>query len=252
MKEERWRQVERLYHSTLEKHPSERSAFLAETCAGDEELRREIESLLVYEDRAENFIESPALNVAARMMAADDSRTVRVGESFNQYRIVSQLGAGGMGEVYLAEDTRLRRRVALKFLPAALTKDKRHLHRFEVEARAIASLSHPNVCTIHEVIQTEDGRHCIVMEYVEGVALRERMMNGPIKVSDALDIAIQIASALSSAHVAGIVHRDIKPENVMLRLDGYVKVLDFGLAKLADTRSDPANSQAETRAMELT
>lgn len=252
MKEERWREVERLYHSTLEKHPSERSAFLAETCAGDDELRREIESLLVYEDRAENFIESRALNVAARMMAEDDSGTVRVGESFNQYRIVSQLGAGGMGEVYLAEDTRLRRKVALKFLPVALTKDKKHLHRFEVEARAIASLSHPNVSTIHEVIQTADGRHCIVMEYVEGVALRERMMNGPIKVNDALDIAIQIASALSSAHVAGIVHRDIKPENVMLRLDGYVKVLDFGLAKLADTRSDPASSEAETRAMELT
>ena len=252
MKEERWREVERLYHSTLEKNPSERSSFLAETCAGDEELRREVESLLVYEDRAENFIESPALDVAARMMAGEDSQTVRVGESFNQYRIVSPLGAGGMGEVYLAEDTRLRRKVALKFLPVTLTKDKRHLHRFEIEARAIASLSHPNVCTIHEVIQTEDGRHCIVMEYVEGVALRERMMNGSMKVNDALDIAIEIATALSGAHAAGIVHRDIKPENVMLRLDGYVKVLDFGLAKLADKRSDPANSEAETRAIGLT
>ncbi len=250
MKEERWRQIERLYHSILAKHPAERSAFLAETCAGDEELRRELESLLAYEDRAENFIESPAIDVAARMMAEDYSLTVRVGESFNQYRIVSQLGAGGMGEVYLAEDTRLRRKVALKFLPEALTKDKRHLQRFEMEARAIAALSHPNVCTIHEVIQTEDGRHSLVMEYVEGAALRERVMNGPISVNDALDIAIQIASALASAHAAGIVHRDIKPENVMLRLVGYVIVLDFGLAKLADIRSDPANSKAETRAMD--
>ena len=197
------------------------------------------------------LLSRPALDIAARMMAGEQSRTVRVGESFNQYRIVSQLGAGGMGEVYLADDTRLRRRVALKFLPVALIKDKRHLHRFEVEARAIAAMSHPNACTIHEVIQTEDGRHCIVMEYVEGMALRERMTNGPMNLNEALDIAIQIASALSSAHAAGIVHRDIKPENVMVRSDGYVKVLDFGLAKLADRRSDLANSQVETRAIEL-
>lgn len=251
MKVERWQQVERLYHAVVTKEPSERSDFLVEACAGDEELRREVESLLAYEDRAETFIESPALDVAARMMADEDSRTVRVGETFNQYRIVSQLGVGGMGEVYLADDTRLRRRVALKFLPSALTKDKRHLHRFEVEARAIAAMSHPNVCTIHEVIQTADGRHCIVMEYVEGMALRERMTSGPVKVSEALDIAIQIASALESAHAVGIVHRDIKPENVVLRRDGYVKVLDFGLAKLAGTSLDYANSQIETRAIEL-
>ena len=251
MKNERWQQVEHLYHSALMKHPSERSGFLVEACAGDEELRREVESLLAYEDQAETFIESPALDMAARMIAGEHSRTVKVGESFNQYRIVSQLGAGGMGEVYLADDTRLRRKVALKFLPVALTKDKRHLHRFELEARAIAALSHPNVCTIHEVIQTEDGRHCIVMEYVEGMALRERVIDGPININEALDIAIQIASALSSAHAAGIVHRDIKPENVMLRSDGYVKVLDFGLAKLADRRTEVANSQVETRAIEL-
>ncbi len=251
MKDERWQQVERLYHSVVAKPSSERSDFLVEACAGDEDLRREVESLLAYEDRAQTFIESPALDIAARMMAEEHSRAVKVGESFNQYRIVSQLGAGGMGEVYLADDTRLRRRVALKFLPAVLTKDKQHLHRFEVEARAIAAMSHPNACTIHEVIQTEDGRHCIVMEYVEGMALRERMMTGPITVNEALDIAIQIASALSSAHAAGVVHRDIKPENVMLRRDGYVKVLDFGLAKLADKGLDLVNSQVETRAIEL-
>ena len=250
MKDERWQQVERVYHSVVAKPSSERSGFLDEACAGDEELRREVESLRAYEDRAQTFIESPALDIAARMMADEASRAVTIGESFNQYRIVSQLGAGGMGEVYLADDTRLRRRVALKFLPAALTRDKRHLHRFEIEARAIAALSHPNVCAIHEVLQTEDGRHCIVMEYVEGVALRERMTSGPIRVHEALDIAIQIASALSSAHAAGIVHRDIKPENVMLRRDGYVKVLDFGLAKLAD-RLDVVDSQVETRAIEL-
>jgi non-specific serine/threonine protein kinase len=152
-----------------------------------------------------------------------------------------------MGEVYLAEDTSLRRNVALKFLPAVLTKDKAHLRRFEVEARAVAALSHPNVCIIHEVIQTEDGRHCIVMEYIEGMTLRQRMAKDHIGVDEALDIAIQIASALCSAHRAKIVHRDIKPENVMLREDGFVKVLDFGLAKLAETQPDPVNSVAETR-----
>ena len=251
MKDERWQQVERLYHSVVAKPSGERSDFLAEACAGDEELRREVESLLAYEDRAETFIESPALDLAARMMADEHLRTVKVGESFNQYRIVSHLGSGGMGEVYLADDVRLRRRVALKFLPAALTKDKTHLHRFEVEARAIAAMSHPNACTIHEVIETDDGRHCIVMEYVEGMVLRERITSGPIDVNEALEIAIQIASALSSAHAAGIVHRDIKPENVMLRRDGYVKVLDFGLAKLANTSLDLVNSQVETRALEL-
>ena len=250
MKNERWQQVERLYHSTLEKPANERSAFLVQACAGDEELRREVESLLAYEEHAADFIESPALEVAARMMSDDRSGVVTAGEEFNQYRIISPLGAGGMGEVYLAEDTRLRRRVALKFLPAVLTRDKKHLHRFEVEARAIAALSHPNVCTIHEIIETADGRHCIVMEYIEGMTLRERLVNSPINLNDALDITIQTASALSSAHAAGIVHRDIKPENVMVRADGYVKVLDFGLAKLVE-RFEPANSEAETRAIEL-
>ena len=250
MKDERWQEVERIYHLTLAREASERSAFLAQACAGDEALRREVESLLTYERHAEGFIEAPALEVAARMMAREHS-PIRGGDRFNQYRILSMLGAGGMGEVYLAEDTSLRRNVALKFLPAVLTKDKAHLRRFEVEARAVAALSHPNVCVIHEVIQTEDGRHCIVMEYIEGMTLRQRMEQDHIGVAEALDIAIQIASALCSAHRAKIVHRDIKPENVMLREDGFVKVLDFGLAKLAETKPDPANSEAETPAMDL-
>jgi len=247
VKDKRWQEVERIYHLTLEREASERSTFLVQACAGDETLRREVESLLSYELQAEGFIEAPALEVAAQMMAGEHS-PIRAGDRFNQYRIVSMLGAGGMGEVYLAEDTSLRRNVALKFLPAVLTKDKAHLQRFEVEARAVAALSHPNVCIIHEVIQSEDGRHCIVMEYIEGMTLRQRMAQDQIGVDEALDIAIQIASALCSAHRAKIVHRDIKPENVMLREDGFVKVLDFGLAKLAETKPEPANSEAETRA----
>src|SRR5687768_6421367 len=164
---QRWQQVERLYHSALEREVGERAAFLAEACAGDEGLRREVESLLAYEDQAENFIESPALEVAAQMMAGEQGMTVMAGQTFKHYRIVEPLGAGGMGEVYLAEDTRLGRKIALKFLPALLTQDKAHLRRFEQEARAVAALSHPNVCVIHEVVETGEGRHCIVMEYVE-------------------------------------------------------------------------------------
>ena len=251
MENERWQQVESLYHATIEKDPRERSAFLVQACGADETLRREVESLLAFDAQAGQFIESPALEVAAKMMADQSSRPIAAGDRFNQYRIISQLGAGGMGEVYLAEDTSLRRKVALKFLPEVLTEDKAHLRRFEVEARAVAALSHPNVCTIHEVIETEDGRHCIVMEYIGGMTLRARMLKGPINVNEALEIAIQIASALSIAHAEGIVHRDIKPENVMLREDGYVKVLDFGLAKLAGTTSDASDSAAETRSIQV-
>lgn len=251
MKSERWQKVERLYHSALCKEANERASFLEQACAGDKELRHEVESLLSFEDQAEHFIESPALEFAAKMIADEQLKKVTVGETFNQYRVISLLAAGGMGEVYLAEDMRLKRRVALKFLPAVLTKDKTHLCRFELEARSVAALSHPNVCTVHEVIETGDGRHCIVMEYVGGKTLRQLVANGPIKVDEALDIAVQIASALSAAHMAGIVHRDIKPENVMVRSDGYVKVLDFGLAKLAQTRSEKTSSEAETRAIEV-
>src|SRR5688572_24579802 len=185
------------------------------------------------------------------MMAEEEVATELAGQTINQYQIISHLGTGGMGEVYLAEDTRLARRVALKFLPAHLTQDKRHLYRFQQEARAVAALSHPNVCMIHEVVQTGEGRHCIVMEYVEGVTLRERIAEGRMKIGEALDAAIQVASALSAAHGTGIVHRDIKLENIMLRRDGYVKILDFGLAKLTETKTETPGSEGETRVLEL-
>ena len=251
MNDERWRQVERIYHSTLEKKADERSGFLDQECEGDEPLRREIESLLSYETEAKSFIESPALELAARMMADQQFSRVSIGEMINHYKIISHIGMGGMGEVYLAEDTRLRRNVALKFLPMIFTQEGTHLRRFELEARAVAALSHPNVCTIHEVVKTEKGRHCIVMEYVDGMTLRERMLEGKLQISEAVDITIQIASALSAAHAAGVVHRDIKPENIMLRRDGYVKVLDFGVAKLTETQSESIDGEGKTRALEL-
>src|SRR6185503_13962459 len=154
--------------------------------------------------------------------------------------------AGGMGEVYLADDTRLQRKVAIKFLPTHFTQDRKHLRRFQQEALTVAALSHPNVCTIHEVIETEDGRHCIVMEYVEGVTLRQRLADGRMTVAESIEIAIQVASALSAAHAAGIVHRDIKLENIMLRRDGYVKIMDFGLAKLTE-RDVSIDGEAQTQ-----
>jgi serine/threonine protein kinase/Tfp pilus assembly protein PilF len=244
--DKRWEQIEQLYHSTREKDLKEREAFLANATGGDEELRREVESLLAYEDRAAQFIESPAVEVAARMMAEHVRTKVVSGQMIKQYKIVEPIGAGGMGEVYLAEDTRLNRKVALKFLPQHLVEDKDHLRRFEQEARAVAALSHPNVCTIHEVIETAENSHCIVMEYVDGITLRERISKGRMDVSEALDVAIQTASALSAAHAAGVIHRDIKSDNIMARHDGYVKVLDFGLAKLAEG-SEASSSESETR-----
>jgi serine/threonine protein kinase/Flp pilus assembly protein TadD len=248
---ERWQQIEQLYHAALERGAEERAPFLAAACAGDEELLREVESLLSYEDQAANFIESPALDVAAKMIAEGRAAKVAVGLSISHYKIIAPIGAGGMGEVYLADDIRLGRKVALKFLPAHFTRDQRHLRRFQQEARAIAALSHPNVCMIHEVVETGEGRHCIVIEYVEGVNLRERIEERPLNASEAIDVAIQVASALSAAHATGIVHRDIKPENIMLRRDGYVKILDFGLAKLTETNADLPRSEGEARVPEL-
>ena len=247
MKTERWSEVERLYHAALERKPEERSAFLREKCGEDEGLRREVESLLAYQQESEDFIESPALDVAAKIMARNQRASVISGQMIKHYRVVSRIGAGGMGEVYLAEDTRLERKVALKFLPTHFTQDKRYLKRFEQEARAVAALSHPNVCMIHEVVETDDGRHCIVMEYIDGVTLRERISDGPMTIAEAVEVAKQVATALSAAHAEGIIHRDIKLENIMLRRDGYVKVLDFGLAKLSERESAVVDHDAPTK-----
>src|SRR5262245_34125606 len=234
MKPERWRQIESLYYTALERGPTERAAFLVEACAGDEELRREVESLLAAHEQSESFLATPAMEVAAQVIAEDRGQTLS-GRIISHYQVLSLLGAGGMGEVYLAEDTRLRRKVALKLLPAQFTQDAGRALRFQREARAASSLNHPNIITIFEVGQV-DGRHFFCAEYIEGQTLRRRLAGDRIKPHESLDVAVQIASALTSAHEAGIVHRDIKPENIMLRHDGLVKVLDFGLAKLTEER----------------
>src|SRR5215510_4452711 len=239
MNPDRWRQIGQLYHSALEMELEERAAFLEGACGDDAELRREVESLLQARRHADGFIDDKVAGVADVIteMAAKQRTTSLVGCSLGHYQALSLIGAGGMGEVYLAEDTRLGRKVALKLLPAAFTQDQERVRRFKQEARAASSLNHPNILTIHEIGEAspaEGGAHYIVSEFVEGETLRAMLRGGRFDVSKATAIAEQVAGALSVAHEAGIVHRDIKPENVMVRPDGLVKVLDFGLAKLTE------------------
>src|SRR5215470_12778516 len=228
--QERWGRIERLWNAALEREQSERAAFLAEACEGDEELRREVESLLRFDLRAEHFIESPALEVAARAQAEAQEVTL-IGRMIGHYRILSLLGEGGMSQVYLALDTSLERRVALKLLPGQFTRDADRLRRFIQEAKAASALNHPNIITIHEIGESESV-HFVATEYIAGRTLRQLMTGAPMELSRTLDVTTQIANALAVAHAEGIVHRDIKPENVMVRPDGYLKVLDFGIAKL--------------------
>jgi serine/threonine protein kinase/TolB-like protein/Flp pilus assembly protein TadD len=232
MTPERYQHVCQLYHRALELAPDERTAFLDGTCGSDEDLRRETESMLLAHEGAGNYFAVPALNVAAGLLAGQTIPSL-VGRSLNHYQVLSFLGVGGMGEVYLAEDTRLGRKVAIKLLPAEFTRDADRVRRFEQEARAASALNHPNIITIHEIGEV-DSTHYIVTEYVEGETLRQQMCRSKLESSAALEVAAQAASALAAAHAAGIVHRDIKPENIMLRPDGLVKVLDFGLAKLSE------------------
>ena len=235
MTPERYRQIGELYHAALELDEEKRAAFLERACAHDEGLRREVESLVSSDQQAGNFIATPALAVAAGLFAEDGADAL-AGRAVSHYKILSLIGSGGMGQVYLAEDTLLGRRVALKFLPEYFTNDKNQVQRFRQEARAASALNHPNILTVYEVGQV-DGTEFIATEYVEGETLRARLSRGRFGMREALDVAVQVADALAAAHQAGIVHRDVKPENVMLRGDGYVKVLDFGLAKLTENLS---------------
>ena len=170
-----------------------------------------------------------------------------VGELIGHYRIESLIGVGGMGEVYLARDEQLGRKAALKLLPEHLTADETQLSRFKTEARSASALNHPNILTVYE-IGTEGNRHFIATEFIEGITLRASLAGGRMNVHAALEIAVQVASALAAAHEAGVVHRDIKPENIMLRPDGYVKVLDFGIAKLTEQRPASDDDEVETTA----
>jgi serine/threonine protein kinase/Tfp pilus assembly protein PilF len=234
MKPEDWPRIENILQATLDQSPNERNAFLRQACGSDEELREEVVSLVKAYETSEGFLEEDLSSIAAEVLAANDTGSATIGERLGVYEILGNLGSGGMGEVYLARDTKLGRKIALKILPAEFSTDEKRLRRFEQEARLASNLNHPNICTIHEIGETNDGRRFIVMEYVDGVTLREHTKDRRVPSSEALDLATQIASALSAAHEIGIIHRDIKPENIMIRRDGYVKVLDFGLAKLTE------------------
>ena len=216
-----------------------RAAFLDGACANDGEVRAEVESLLHAHDRAGNFIQESASDIAGEW-AADQNL---LGRSIGRYTVRSSLGAGGMGEIYLAEDAQLGRKVALKFLSSHIATNVEGMRRFRREAEAASALNHPNILTVHEVGRWR-GRDYLVTEYVEGVTLRTRMRDEKLSLAGSIDIALQIASALQAAHSQGIVHRDIKPENVMIRPDGLVKVLDFGIATYAapDGQRDASTS----------
>jgi len=242
MTPERWQQVKEIFQAALDRAPVERTAFLNDACGGDELLRQEVESLISSHEKDGSFIDSPAYEAAAEILTITGDSIV--GQTVGHYKILSLLGKGGMGEVFLAEDSKLGRKVALKFLPTALLRDPDRLRRFELEARAASALNQPNILTIHEIGEVDQHRF-IATEYVEGETLRQRMLSGPLTVSEALGIAEQVALALGAAHAAGIIHRDIKPENIMLRGDGLVKILDFGLAKLADQKA--SSPEASTR-----
>jgi serine/threonine protein kinase/Tol biopolymer transport system component len=241
MTNERWQLVKELFEAALERDRADQAAFLAQACAGDEEVRREVESLLAAHEGDAGFMNTPVGN-----LLVGDEPLLAAGQHFGAYEEISPLGEGGMGQVYLALDTRLGRKVALKLLPSSYTDDAERVRRFEQEARAASALNHPNIITIHEIGQT-DSLHFIATEYVAGETLRARLERGRLKAGEALDIAVQVASALASAHEAGIVHRDIKPENIMLRRDRIVKVLDFGLAKLAPHPALATDPQAPAR-----
>jgi len=228
MTPERWQQVRAMLAGALERAPADRAAYLDQV-SPEPSLRQEVESLLAQEKGTEGFLEAPVLEVAAKMLGKGPNRSL-IGRQMGSYQVISLLGAGGMGEVYQAHDTKLGRNVAIKVLPSAFVHDPDRLSRFQREARMLASLNHPNIATIHGLEQS-DGVHYLVMELVPGQTLAERVSSGPVRIEESLKICGQIAEALEAAHEKGVTHRDLKPANVKVTPEGRVKVLDFGLAK---------------------
>ena len=247
MTTDRWRRVEALYHEMLAHPEDERAAALVAACPGDAALQAEVRSLLDQPESAAGFLATPALEVAAHLVSPASS--LIAGRRLGVFELQGLLGAGGMGEVYRARDTRLGRAVAIKILPRAFKDAPDRVARFEREARVLASLNHPHIGAIYG-LEDADGVNALVMELVEGEDLSQRLARGPIPIDEALSIARQIAEAVEAAHEQGIIHRDLKPANIKVRRDGTVKVLDFGLAKALAPASDadPALTPSPTHA----
>jgi eukaryotic-like serine/threonine-protein kinase len=239
MNPELWQRIETLYHTAKALEPGEQGTFLASACGDDVELRREVESLLTQKHGA--LLDSPAVT----LLNSSTTIPLAAGIEIGPYRIETKLGAGGMGEVYRARDTRLHRTVAVKMLIGRASADSNMLERFYREARAASALNHPNICTVHD-IGTSDGQPYLVMEYLEGETLRERLHRGPLELEELLEVSIQIADALDAAHSHGIVHRDIKSGNVFITTRRQVKVLDFGIAKVMPPPGSTGTDQEQT------
>lgn len=231
-----WQRIKEIFQSAQNLSGSELSDFLDQACGDDLSIREEVEALLTADASNEDFLNVPAYEFAATILVESE---FSAGQKIGPYTILCPLGSGGMGQIYLAEDAKLQRKIAVKLISPQFASDPRRVSRFQQEALAASGLNHPNICVIHESGITENLRHFIAMEYIQGITLREQLSRGPLPIPRALNIAIQVATALASAHASRIVHRDIKPENIMLRPDGYVKVLDFGLAELTEILPQP-------------
>src|SRR6266536_4605312 len=228
----RLRRIEEIFHAALNQQLDQIGAFLDAACEGDELLRGKVEALLASHQGADDFIETSAVGITTKIIE-NGQADLLVGQTIGHYKLSERIGTGGMGEVYLATDITAGRKAALKLLPLRFTSDAERLKRFQQEARTLVGLNHPNILTVYEIGE-DHSTHYIASELIEGETLRQRLARGRIELSEAVDVAIQVASALAAAHEAGVVHRDIKPENIMLRPDGYVKVLALGIAKLAE------------------